>query len=107
MHIKTAIRQFLQHLEASGCSRHTIRSYACNLRGLLAFGVNNGMAASQLIVRQGCQAKCGNVVGQCGYGGGRIGLVSGGFPWRCQHLRNITGNAVKQTLPNNAKGGLP
>ena len=48
MQIKKAIRQFLNHLEAIGCSRHTIRSYACNLRGLVAFCGNNGMAISRL-----------------------------------------------------------
>lgn len=48
MQIKTAIQQFLQHLHAIGCSSHTIRSYATNLRGLLGFCGNNGAAVSKL-----------------------------------------------------------
>ena len=48
MQIKTAIGQFLQHLNAIGCSSHTIRSYGTNLRGLLGFCGNNGTAVSKL-----------------------------------------------------------
>jgi len=48
MKLQRAVKQFLEHLEAIECSRHTIRSYACNLRGLMAFCGNNGMAISRL-----------------------------------------------------------
>ena len=48
MKIQTAVKLFLVSLEAAGCSRHTIRSYACNLRGLRAFCGNNGMAVGKL-----------------------------------------------------------
>ena len=37
MTLHAATRRFLRHLEANGCSRHTVRSYACDLRGLAQY----------------------------------------------------------------------
>ena len=37
MKLDVAIDQFMQHLEANGCSVHTVRSYRSDLRALERF----------------------------------------------------------------------
>lgn len=37
MTVREATRRFLRHLEANDCSRHTVRSYCCDLEKLCGF----------------------------------------------------------------------